>query len=421
MRLHSVFRKAAFALVCLGSASFYVALILPAFRAARVAANATERSLERAIQLQANNAEYHDRLARLLMYDGDGTASAISHYQAAVDLNPYAAKYWLDLADAYMVTGNPSEQQRSLERALLFDPTTPDVAWEAANFFLLRGDRDKALHNFATVLANDPQRVTRALELCWNASGDADELLDKSIPKNPDSYLSFLRLLMRQSNVQAAERVWNRLVALDQPFPAKTAFPYLDFLLENKEVAAAHNAWLQLPRIDRGLAPYMPSESNLIVNGGFEEKILDGGFDWIYRPMAHVDLALDASEFHSGARSLSVTFDGQNPVNSGISQIIPVKPNTEYAFSAAYRTEEIMSASGPRFSIVDPYTNKSYVLTDDCLGTSPWRVQEAQFRTDAETNLLLLSISRQPPGPLIKGKMWIDDVKLVETQATRGE
>ena len=114
------------------------------------------------------------------------------------------------------------------------------------------------------------------------------------------------------------------------------------------------------------------------------------------------------------AGSRSVTFDGQNASEAGIFQFIPVKPNTQYEFSAEYRTEELETASGPRFSITDPYTGAPYVLTDEILGTNPWRLQHAEFHTDPNTNLVLLKIVRQPADLLIRGELWIDDLKLVE-------
>jgi hypothetical protein len=162
------------------------------------------------------------------------------------------------------------------------------------------------------------------------------------------------------------------------------------------------------------LASYLPTRTNLVVNPGFEQKILNGGFDWLYRPNPHVGLTIDTREFHSGARSLSIAFDGQNPPDAGIFQLVPVKPNTDYAFSAAYKTEDMLSASGPRFSVTDAYTGTSYVLTDDFLGTHSWQLQQAQFRTGPGTELLLVTVARQPGSPLIRGKMWIDDLELVE-------
>jgi hypothetical protein len=48
------------------------------------------------------------------------------------------------------------------------------------------------------------------------------------------------------------------------------------------------------------------------------------------------------------------------------------------------------------------------------MGTNPWRLQKARFQTGPNTNLVLLKIVRQPANPLIRGKLWIDDLRLVE-------
>jgi len=279
---------------------------------------------------------------------------------------------------------------------------------------LVQGDQARALRHFRVVLANDPESVDLALQLCWHATGDANQIINQALPERPDLYFSFLRLLIHKQETAAARNVWDRLVTLNQTFPLQLAFPYLRFLLARQEVAAAQNAWQQLASLNPSLEPYLPSRENLVINAGFEVNVLNGGFDWSYLPNPHVALAIDTSEFHSGTRSLSITFDGQNPPDAGIFQFIPVKPNTEYEFSAAYKTEELVTASGPRFSIRDAYTNASYVRTDDSLGTNPWRLQQARFQTGPNTNLVLLKIARQPAGPLIRGKLWIDDLRLVE-------
>jgi tetratricopeptide (TPR) repeat protein len=330
-----------------------------------------------------------------------------------VHLNPYEARYWLELAGAYQVAGRIGEQAQSVEQAVQADPTTPHVAWEAANLFLVLGDLTKALHYFRVVLANDSDAVDSALQLCWRASGNTNQIVDQALPRRPDLYLSFLRLLVSKQQVAPAEITWDRLIGLHQTFPTELAFPYFQLLIAKQEVAAAKTAWLQLTQIDGALQRYLPSAENLIVNGGFEENLLNGGFDWWYESKSHVGLAIDTSVFHNGTRSLAVTFDGQSASEAGISQFIPVKPDTDYEFSADSRSEDIESASGPRFAIADAYTNSSYVLTDDVLGTNPWRLQQARFHTGPNTNLLLLTIIRQPAGPLIRGKLWIDDLRLV--------
>jgi len=416
IELRSQLRVFSLAVVCLVFVGLYFHLVLRSYRAFRLAAIPNLSNLQEAIRLEPSNAEYRELHGRNLALSSASPDEAISDFRTAVHLNPYVARYWLDLAGAYQVAGRFDEQAQSVEQAVEADPTTPHVAWEAANFFLVQGDQEKAFRSFHVVLANDPEAVDPVLQICWRATGDANRILDRLLPRRQDLYLSFLGLLISKQNVAAAENVWSHLIALNQEFSTELAFPYFRFLIANREVGAAQTAWQQLAGVDRSLQPYLPSRENLVVNGGFEENVLNGGFDWWYKSNPHAALAIDTSEFHSGTRSLSIAFDGQNASDAGIFQFIPVKSDTDYEFSIQCRSENIESASGPRFVIADAYSNSSYVLTDDLLGTSPWHKQLARFHTGASTNLLFLKVIREPAAPLIRGKLWIDDVTLVEAR-----
>jgi hypothetical protein len=417
IELRSTLRRFCFAGACFIVVGLYLLFAGHAYLAAHVAANPTLLNIQRAIQLEPSNAEYHELLGRHLALSGASLDEAISGYRTAVRLNPYESRYWLDLAGAYQVAGRIDEQAQAVEQAVQADPTTPHVAAEAANFFLLQGNLEEALRHFRTVLANDPESVDPTLQLCWRVTGDANQIFDQALPRRTDLYLSFLLLLVSKQESVAAENAWDHLIGLKQTFPTKRAFPYFRLLIAKQDVTAAQTAWQQLAQVDEGLQTYLPSRENLIVNGGFEENLLNGGFDWWYESTPHAALAIDTDQFYQGTRSLSVTFDGRSVSEARISQFIPVKPDTDYEFSAESKTQDIDSASGPRFAIADAYTNVSYVLTDDLLGTSPWHLQQARFHTGPDTNLLFLRIVRQPAAPLIRGKLWIDDVRLVEKQS----
>jgi tetratricopeptide (TPR) repeat protein len=415
IELQSPLRRFVFAGACLLVVGFYLPFAGRAYLAAHLAAKPDLPDMQRAIRLEPSNAEYRALLGRYFALSGASIDEAISEFRTAVHLNPYESLYWLDLASAYQVAGRIDEQAQSVEQAVEADPTTPNVAWVAANFFLIQGNLGKALSCFRTVLANDPNAVDHALRLCWRATGDVNKIFDQALPRRTDLYLSFLGLLVSKQEVVPAESAWDHLIGLRQTFPPKVAFPYFQLLIAKQEVKAAETAWQQLAQIDEEIQPYLPSRENLVVNGGFEETLLNGGFDWWYQPNPHAALAIDTDQFYGGTRSLSVTFDGRNSPDAGIAQFIPVKPDTDYQFSAESRTQDIDSASGPRFAIADAYTNSSYVLTDDLLGTNPWHRQQARFHTGPGTNLLFLKVIRQPAAPLIRGKLWIDDVRLVET------
>src|ERR1700732_308930 len=280
IELQSPLRKFSFAGICLVLVGLYLYPALQAYLASHLAADPTLSNLNKAARLEPSNAEYRELLGRNLALLGANLNDAIASYRTAVHLNPYAARCWLDLAGAYQVAGRTSEQEQSVDHAVEADPTTPHVAWEAANFYLVQGDQERALHNFRVVLANDPEEVHSALQLCWRATRDANQVLDQALPRRPELYLSFLALLIDEQEVAAAENVWNHLMALNQEFSTQLAVPYFRFLIAKHEVTAAQSGWQQLAGVNRSLQPYLPSRENLVVNGGFEEKVLNGGFGW---------------------------------------------------------------------------------------------------------------------------------------------
>jgi tetratricopeptide (TPR) repeat protein len=413
--LSSKFSQLAFGIGCLASICWYVQLCSTAYVASRLAEVPEPARLERAVRLESSNAEYRHLLGRTLWLSEANIHDAISNYQTAITLNPYVARYWLDLAAAYQVEGRGAAAEDIVESAVHVDPTTPNVAWEAANFLLSEGRTEKAFRYFRVVLDRDPSSVDRALMLCWRATTDPDRVLDDALPSRADLYLAFLQMLIKLKQTDSAEIVWNRLIGLKQPVPVPSTLPYFHFLIEQRQVAAAQLGWLQLAGVDPALAPYLSNPENLVVNGGFEEVLLNGGFDWKYEPIPHIALSVDTSEFHGGKRTLLLTFDGKSaPEEAGISEYIPVTPNTAYRFTCAYKTQDVETTSGPRVAIVDAYTSKVYFLGQSMIGKHDWDTQAGEFRTGPRTELVLLKIVRKPAAPLIRGKFWLDDLRLIK-------
>jgi tetratricopeptide (TPR) repeat protein len=159
-------------------------------------------SLQRAAHLDPWNADYRDVLGDYYAQAGN-LDEAIENYTAATNLNSYSARYWLDLANAYLVLGDryTSKQSVALEHAIEADPTRPDVAWEAANFYLVQGSDEKALREFRVVMANDPFKAGDAIRLCWHIKPDVDGLLRDAVPARPEADIAFLSLLMTPKKI----------------------------------------------------------------------------------------------------------------------------------------------------------------------------------------------------------------------------
>jgi Flp pilus assembly protein TadD len=337
--------------------------------------------------------------------------AAIAPYRAAVQLDPHSARYWFDLASAYQILGDVSNQTLALEHAIQADPTTPDVAWEAANFYLVQGDDAKALREFRVVLQNEPTLADPAIQFCWRINPDVDALLRDVVPPGPDAYLAFLNLLMRKQETAGTAKVWAALVATPQTFDLRYVIEYLQYLFNHKDVDQARLVWQQAAR-RFGLSAYVPSGRNLIVNGDFSLEILNGGFDWQYEKQQSVTLTLDPSDFHGGHRSLLITFDGPGVNDAGIRQFIAVQPNSSYDFSAYYKNGEIEGAGAPHFTIQDVYTRAVLYDSDELKEAGFWKSATGEFTTGDDTKLVILHIRRLPEGSPIRGKLWVDDFRL---------
>ncbi|MGA9798433.1 MAG: carbohydrate binding domain-containing protein [Terriglobales bacterium] len=370
-------------------------------------------NLQRAVRWEPGNADYRHRLGRYFFLIQRSPQAAAESFRAAVSLNPFQARYWFDLAGAYQLLGDLEAQKAALERGLVADSTTPDLAWEAGNFYLVQGDTEKALREFRVVMESDPYLPPAAVRLCWRVKPDADALLGEVIP--PNVYPTFLDFLISQKETAAAAKVWTQLAQLRQPLPPSLIFLYIRFLVGQHDVDQARRVWQQAATLS-GLSAYQPSPGNLIVNGDFNLNVLNGGFDWQYHQSKEVALALDPTQSHGGHRSLLITFDAQKIDDAGIAQLVPVQPSTSYDFSAYFKAGDMQGAGGPRFALQDLYTETTYFVSDKLRDADFWKEVSGSFTTGPDTKLLLLRIQREPPAMPIKGKLWIDSVRLVRSQ-----
>jgi hypothetical protein len=220
---------------------------------------------------------------------------------------------------------------------------------------------------------------------------------------------------MAKQDTAATAKVWDKLVAtspISQPFDLGNVYEYLQYLLNHNDVDEARLVWQQAaPRFH--LSSYLPTKNNLIVNGDFSLDVLNGGFDWQYQKQQSVNLTLDPSASHGGHRSLLITFDGPGVEDAGIRQFIAVQPSTTYEFSAYYKNGEIEGAGGPHFMIQDVYTQAVLYDSDVLKEAGFWKSATAEFTTGDNCKLLVLHIRRLPEDSPIRGKLWVDDFRLV--------
>jgi hypothetical protein len=390
-------------------AGVYAWLAIRVYQAHRFSGRRDQASLRRAIQLQPQDASNYDLLGQYFMWDAQDAPAASLQFQQAVRLSPYTSLYWLHLAESENNLGEDSEQARAIKKAIAVDPTTPQIAWDAANFFLVQGKTDEALDQLAVVVRNDPFMAETALEMSWRAMEKVDPIL-RRLPPNPETYLKFIKLLVGRQQWAAADHVWISMLQLNRDFDPRSALFYVDALLANQNVSGAHNVWQQIADRSSSLKPYV-SPDNLVVNAGFDHEFLNAAFDWHYSARPGAAVMLDSTQTHQSIESLLVTYSGSNE-DAGISQYIPVTPNVQYVASAWVKSEELKSANGPCLGIYDGYRQLEYAQSEQTLGTTSWHRVQAAFTAGKDTTLVVIRFSREPGSTLIQGQFWIDKVEM---------
>ena len=398
----------------LAIATMMIAGSTPALRAWRYVQRGDLQSLEKAAIIEPTNDELYARLADAYLYAPrrqqplDWQVRVQKALQRATDLNPYDSKYWL----TWTAFGNFDiiTQTQAAERAYRVEPSNPATAHAAADARIAGGDTQGALPLYRTYLEHYPH-APDAMRAAFAAAGTATGALRYGIPENAAARLDFLRFLLNRQQWQAADDAWAYVINSPDSFDSRESFFYLDSLLARDRVQAAKIAWDAMAARDTSLQRRMAA-GNLVINGGFEENILNGGFDWRYVANTGAKVSIDTSVFHEGTRSLAVAFDGENISTVGLVQMIPVEPNRSYTVSAMVRAEEIESASGPRLRVSSPDGQTRFFQSDDVLGSTGWNDLGGDFRTGADTHLLKLEIVRDPSEGRISGKLWIDNVRL---------
>src|ERR1700758_750533 len=107
-----------FIAACFLAVCVYLLLALRPFVASFLAARLDPKRIQTAMQWEPADAEYPDLLGRQLALSGTSVNEAISNYRTALRLNPYEARYWLDLAGAYQFSGDTAEQAASVIHAV---------------------------------------------------------------------------------------------------------------------------------------------------------------------------------------------------------------------------------------------------------------------------------------------------------------
>lgn len=374
---------------------------------------------DEAVRLSPSDPEAHYARALELSEVGQ-LAEAIHEFEVSIALRPEDYFLWSRLARARAEAGDEEGALTAATKAVQLAPFYARPRWQRGNLLLRVGRRDEAFVELRRAAASDPSLFLSLIDLAWNAMNGDARLVEQSVqPQTTQGRLALARFFAKHGRAAEAVALFGAagnnasnedVRALVTEFVATKNFPeaYAAWAGSHAEAAGNRNAAHAVA---------------VVINEGFESPVSkdDVGFGWqAARDAQFVQASIDASEPHSGTRSLHLEFGGNAAQNSPfVSQLVLVEPHTRYRLSFTARTKEIVTGGLPLVVILDANSSDAQTLLAQSNamspGTSDWRNYTVPFVTSNMTNAVRIALKRQTcsgaPCPIF-GHLWLDDFSL---------
>ena len=399
--LHSMGRKL---LAVIAAVAATAGLSLPLwryFQVERLEAEGSPASLERAIQLQPEKAALYNRLGHLLLFSGaDDNGRAVATLEKATALNPHAGAYWVELSTARELQGDLTGAENAMERARGVEPNTPSIVWQEMNLALRQAQTERTLRLARELLAEAPEYTGRVLTLLAEIAAPP-VLVRDILPATLSSLTDGIEIFSRQNQMEAAEPLWTRLLALNEPPSAYYVRKLLDAVLDAGNVPLARRIWSD--SIRRGwIAGDAAALHEPLYNGDFHYPLLNFGFDWRVIQHPEASVWIEASGPEPGQQSLCVEFaEGARAGFAHVTHAVPVEPDTFYSLHGFLRTNRLSSRGGAYLQAVEIQPRPGQTAkTVPVIGTGGWQEVSLRLETGRETRLVQLALVRPavPPG-----------------------
>lgn len=371
-----------------------------------------------AVGLAPNDPLPHWRLGNLAQKElpPDQISLVVAEYEKAASLSPNDYRLWMDYGEALEQAGEFDKAEKALRQAVKLAPSYAYPRWYLGNL-LLRTDRYP--EGFAELQraseAND-QFNNQLFNLAWQLNKDDFDSLRAAVGNTPGARAGFSDYLVKRGHYEEGLRFWNTLSETEKRENRLAADSIISNLIANQRYHLAMEIWNEVAP-----GPAYDAEVGHILDRGFEDNLAHGPgavFGWQVQSNSQVQVGIDANQGHTGSRSLRVFFQVRSHIDAiNVSQLVPVKPDTEYDFECYVKTDKLEGAETPLVVVAN-------AADDSWVGSSPtapngnnnWQRISFSFKTGAKTEAVKVKMLRNscPDSPVcpIFGTVWYDDFDL---------
>lgn len=350
------------------------------------------------VALAATKARYDDLPARV----------PPEHLVSLLARDPAGGYNWIDLGESLEAHGRIDAARTAFARGLELGPNIPLFQMRTASFHLRQRDFRVGLPLMARSFVGNPTYEEAGFGVYQQHQVPLNDVLHFGLGSQRTAQ-AYLRKLLRDGNVDHAEKTWTWLV--DKGWvDDQLAGDYVGGLVTARDFSRAASAWSEYHARSGRTRP----ESEYNFNGGFEWDPASGPFDWNLRPTQGVKVTLDDAVKLAGARSARLEFDGtENVTGIGLTQGVWL-PAGRYRLQAMVKTEGVTTREGVALAIEGPGIN---VSTESKVGTNDWAPVACEFDVPAEVGVVQLKVVRPRVFRFdnrIAGTAWIDQVSITK-------
>ena len=371
-----------------------------------------------AVSLAPNDPLPHWRLGNLALKElpPDQISLVVAEYEKAVSLSPNDYRLWMEFGGALEQAGDFDKAEKALREAVKLAPSYAYPRWYLGNL-LLRTDRySEGFAELQRASEENGQFQAQLFNLAWQLNKDDFDALRAAVGTSPGIRAAFSQYLVERGRYDDGLKLWNTLTETEKRESRFAGDPIIASLISAQHFHQALAIWNEVAP-----GPAYTAELGHILDGGFENNLAHGPgavFGWQVQSNSQVQIGIDAGQGHTGSRSLRVYFQVRSHIDTiNVSQLVPVKPNTEYDFECYLKTEKLESAETPVIVVVNAGDDKALAGSAAApSGNSDWQRISLSFKTGEKTEAVQVKMVRNscadsPVCPIF-GTVWYDDFDL---------
>jgi hypothetical protein len=342
----------------------------------------------RSTQLDPNNAQYFISLAEHQEAEGIDPKPALA---AASRLNPLDSSVWIRRGLRAEFEGDLAQAEGFLLEAArvdkLFDPRAT-----LANYYFRRNSPEPFWWWARKALTIHYGDLTSLFRLCWRVSDDPEIIRSRALPPNSDVLRAYLRFLLDEKRLDAAEPIARQLASAATANDAGVLLDFVDHHL-------ALSVWNSL--CARNVIPFSSvALDHPLTNADFRVAPTSRGFDW------RVPAGPDITAERASPRGLRIDLSGKQPEQCELlAQFIPLSPGKKCRLGLSYQTSGFPAESGLQWRILGAAS--PFLSSDD------WQQRELTFSTgDATLARMSLVYSRVVGTSRLEGSITLRDIEL---------